>query len=187
MSQPGISKLSPEASARLAALFKAVDGVLKDWDLDTQFDGYSAIDNERLTDLDNAWCELCATLIPVNEQRIEPIDWTPPVGTAIPSILDEQPLSPEWHGRPWALNEDEIDLPDVAPPPRADGLPHQLYIGTVQAERHGPTGPFDVDVTVEPRGARVDDDRVLIGLARFSRIEALRLCNFLVRALRRDA
>jgi len=119
--------------------------------------------------------------------RPEPLNLTPPVRTAIPSILDEQPLSPEWHGRPWPLNEDEIDLPDVAPPPRADGLPHQLYIGTVQAERHGPTGPLDMDVTVEPRGARVDDDRVWIGVARFSRIEALRLCNFLVRALRRDA
>ncbi len=73
MSQPGISKLSPEVRADLmTALFKAVNGVLKDWDLDTQFDGYSAIDNERLTDLDNAWCELCAALIPVNEpSRIE--------------------------------------------------------------------------------------------------------------------
>lgn len=71
MSQSGISMLSTEARTSLAALFKAVDGVLKDWDLDTQFDGYSAIDNERLTDLDNAWRELCVTLASINEQRIK--------------------------------------------------------------------------------------------------------------------
>ena len=70
MSLPGVSMLSTEGSASLAALFKAVDDVLKDWDFDTQCDGYSAIDNERLSALDAAWCELCATLIPVNEQRI---------------------------------------------------------------------------------------------------------------------
>lgn len=119
--------------------------------------------------------------------RPESLDQSPPLTSACPPMLADQPLIPEWHGQPWPLNEDEIDLPDVAPPARADGRPNQLYIGTVQAERHGPTGPFDVDVTVEVQDARVDDDRIWIGLTRFSRIEALRLCNFLIRALRRDA
>lgn len=71
MSESGISNLYPAVRPGLIALFKAVDDVLKDWDLDTQFDGYSAIDNERLSALDDAWRELCATLIPVNGQRIE--------------------------------------------------------------------------------------------------------------------
>ena len=100
------------------------------------------------------------------------------------------PLPLVWSGHPWPLNEDEIDLPDPPPPApiRADGRPHQLFIGHVRAERWGtePDAPIDIDVTVEVRNGQIEEDRIWIGVARFRPFEALRLCNFLIRALRRD-
>ncbi|MDG4552858.1 MAG: hypothetical protein P9E24_01215 [Candidatus Competibacter sp.] len=125
--------------------------------------------------------------------RPEPLDVTAPTVVAVvppADVLEESPLAvPRFDAdKPWwPRDEDEIDLPSETPEPRVDGLPHQLYIGSVRAERHGPTGPFDIDVTVEPRGDDGEKDLIWVGMARFERIEALRLCNFLVRALRRDA
>ena len=99
------------------------------------------------------------------------------------------PLPPLWQG-PWPLNEDEIDLPDPPPPApiRADGRPQQLFIGTVRAERWGtePDAPIDIDVTVEVKNGQIEEDRIWIGMVGLRPFEALRLCNFLIRALRRD-
>ena len=121
---------------------------------------------------------------PIVTARVERHQPPPPE-----AIVPPLPLPALWQG-PWPLNEDEIDLPDPPPPAplRADGRPQQLFIGHVRAERWGnePDAPIDIDVTVEVKNGQIEEDRIWIGMAGLRPFEALRLCNFLIRALRRD-
>lgn len=92
--------------------------------------------------------------------------------------LPEPLIGPEWHGTPWPLNEDEIDLPfpaDESPEPPAGPAPPR-WIGAVDVRVDHVAAPFPMDVLATPAGLQ-------FGLARLDREQALRLCGLLLRGL----
>lgn len=109
----------------------------------------------------------------------------PPARPAPP----DAPACPEWRDDPWPLDEDDFDLPDPPLPSPASGAgaegfpPADRHIGTVTTEYSRVAGPLDLDVTAERHGER---PAIWVGPLRFDRVQALRLCNFLLRALREN-
>lgn len=97
--------------------------------------------------------------------------------------LPEPLVTPEWHGAPWPLNEEEIDLPTPAAPAAPEpgpSVPEAMrWIGYVRAGCVGVRGQFDMDVLVLP----APDARIVFGQAQLDREQALRLCHLLLRAV----
>lgn len=74
MGSPEHPRNLPGIASRIEALLKATNGVLKSWDRngnDPDINGEVLIANEKLLELDDAYCDLLAALSLANPQQTE--------------------------------------------------------------------------------------------------------------------